>query len=525
MNLFRNLFRSRRKFLDPNHYYFRHTSNRFLTNEEKELADRYLYFNVEELEKEILVATGATRVLSMEKLPEGTFNKVFLVKTDGPHEVIARLPNPNTRCPDLVTATEVANMKFVASLGIKVPRVLHWSSPDHHNQVGSPFIIMSKAPGVAMNSVELSWSQRVKILEQVVEMERKLVDVDWKKFGSLHCDANGRLAVGPSTNLCFWDDEKSTMNIDRGPWNDAHSYFRALVESERLLVERFGKDVTRFTWSGYVEETVAEYLDLFDDLLTLLPSLIPKDPDLTRSVLLHRDLHGDNIFIDESTADITCIIDWQMEHPSPLLSRPLPPRVFLHSRPSLQCLMPQWQYPDNYDELDNEAKAAVDAAKEKAELQNIYLGLTKERNPTLFKGQSFLQRDLVDFPLLQIRRTTTDGIVPLRESLLRVVDNWTLFNSETECPVPPMGEAEREQHRYEAAAWQNMRDHADQLASFFGAGRDGCIDPERFEKVQNLNKRGYEAWMQRPPRAEELSEERKETHRSLRSKAWPFPPE
>jgi hypothetical protein len=96
--------------------YYRYTSGRWLWDEDAQLRDRYKRFNVAELKKTAAKAIGAATCVSMSKLAEGGFNKIFrLVMNDGTI-VIARIPNPNAGPPFKTTASEVATMDFVSWL-------------------------------------------------------------------------------------------------------------------------------------------------------------------------------------------------------------------------------------------------------------------------------------------------------------------------------------------------------------------------------------------------------------------------
>jgi hypothetical protein len=47
------------------------------------------------------------------RLPEGNFNKTFLVTMHDGHQLIARLPNPNAGRAHYTTASEVATLDYV----------------------------------------------------------------------------------------------------------------------------------------------------------------------------------------------------------------------------------------------------------------------------------------------------------------------------------------------------------------------------------------------------------------------------
>lgn len=54
--------------------------------------------------------------VKIEKMPEGNFNKSFLLTMANGSQVIARVPNPNSGFPHFTTASEVATMDFVCSV-------------------------------------------------------------------------------------------------------------------------------------------------------------------------------------------------------------------------------------------------------------------------------------------------------------------------------------------------------------------------------------------------------------------------
>lgn len=101
--------------LDYEHFY-RYTSGRWLWDENKQLCERYKRFNVPELKKIAVSSIGAQSCVSMIKLAEGGFNKVFRLVMDNGSIVIARIPIPNVGPPFMTTASEVATMDFVCDL-------------------------------------------------------------------------------------------------------------------------------------------------------------------------------------------------------------------------------------------------------------------------------------------------------------------------------------------------------------------------------------------------------------------------
>ena len=93
--------------------FYRYKSGRWLWEEPAQLSSRYVQFNVAELAQIAARSIGASSCVEIEKLPEGNFNKTFLLTMDDGNEVIAKVPNPNSGRPHFTTASEVATMDFV----------------------------------------------------------------------------------------------------------------------------------------------------------------------------------------------------------------------------------------------------------------------------------------------------------------------------------------------------------------------------------------------------------------------------
>jgi hypothetical protein len=92
---------------------YRYTSGRWLWNEKDQFARRYVKFDLTGLLEVSAKAVGARRCVQIEKLPEGNFNKVFLLTMDNGKYLIAKIPNPNAGRPHYTTASEVATMDYV----------------------------------------------------------------------------------------------------------------------------------------------------------------------------------------------------------------------------------------------------------------------------------------------------------------------------------------------------------------------------------------------------------------------------
>lgn len=100
--------------VDPNDDKFRFTRGRFISNEEHEMSQRYVRFNLHELGRLAAEAVGSKSCVNMQKYPDGTYNKALLLTMDDGAQAVAKVPNPNAGRPHFTTASEVATMEFVS---------------------------------------------------------------------------------------------------------------------------------------------------------------------------------------------------------------------------------------------------------------------------------------------------------------------------------------------------------------------------------------------------------------------------
>ena len=103
------------------------------------------------------------------------------------NEIIARLPTSLASPAQLTTASEVATLQFMQSLGIPVPRVLAYSCGTD-SDVGSEYIMMERVKGVHLLSVwdQLNRKRRGHIINQLVDFESKLLALNLNGYGSIY---------------------------------------------------------------------------------------------------------------------------------------------------------------------------------------------------------------------------------------------------------------------------------------------------------------------------------------------------
>ena len=99
---------------NDNQDFFRYTAGRFLFEETKQMACRYIKFDMNELVHLAARSVGSRTCVAIRKLPEGQYSKAYLLVMDDGQRVVAKVPNPNAGRPHYTTASEVASLEFVS---------------------------------------------------------------------------------------------------------------------------------------------------------------------------------------------------------------------------------------------------------------------------------------------------------------------------------------------------------------------------------------------------------------------------
>ncbi|KAJ9214015.1 hypothetical protein DTO166G4_4460 [Paecilomyces variotii] len=163
--------------------FFRYTSGRWLWDEERQLRDRYRRFNVRKLQEISANSIGSEKCVSMIKVAEGGYNKIFRLIMDDGKVAIARIPNPNAGPKFYTTASEVATMEFARTvLDIPVPRVYAWSAVDD-NSVGSEYIIMEEAAGTPLENgwEALTPRSKLEVMREIAKLEQKMLSLSFSQ--------------------------------------------------------------------------------------------------------------------------------------------------------------------------------------------------------------------------------------------------------------------------------------------------------------------------------------------------------
>ncbi|KAG5293793.1 phosphotransferase enzyme family protein [Histoplasma capsulatum G186AR] len=439
----------------------------------------------------------------MIKLAEGGSNKVFRLTMDDGTTAIARIPHPNMGPPFKTTASEVATMDFVRTvLNIPVPKVLAWSG-NADNAVKSEYIIMEAAAGTQLADIweDMEIDNKLKVVENIVLIEKKLLSLSFNRYGSLYfaddafpgCEKveiigdiprsqkreiESRFVLGPVASNDFWDRERSHMDIDRGPWETAQDYLRAIPRREIAWISYHATTEPSQNLFKTSEAQISPnaHIALYRKFSTVTDHLLPRDLELNRPTIWHCDLHSPNLFVDGDR--VTSVIDWQGVWTGPLFLQARHPALVNYSGEIVLKI------PDHYKDIEDESeKARIRAQVEKSILLWAYESDTKENN--------FLVHDVLRFPhgrtvrdVVGFSANTWDGdILPFRESLIRIVRHWKDICPEMACPIT-FSDEELKSHYRDAEGWNEIADFWDSLDGF--VHRDGWTSNQNYEKAYKM---------------------------------------
>ncbi|KAF2278906.1 uncharacterized protein EI97DRAFT_492537 [Westerdykella ornata] len=349
------------------------------------LKDRYVEFNAEALQRaaEASVSNKHGKVVSMNKIAEGGFNRVFVLEMQDGFELIAKISYHIARPEYFTTASEAATLTFLRVNGIPVPEVYSYSA-SAENPVRAEYILMEKAPGVCLASkwANLQDIEIRRLVHSFVELERKLFEIPFSATGSLyfkkdvpaglqaplytegHVTEANEFCIGPIADYMFWYGRRAGLKLNRGPWKNPVEYLQSIGAKEIEWTQRYGKPMEPdfpHNALGLGVQRPEDYLKLLEYYQLLTPHLLPKDPahPFNQPTLRHPDLTFSNIFITPETGRISCLIDWQHTVIQPQLLAAGYPRAFENPDDELSPELVEPKLPEDFASLQAEEQAAV----------------------------------------------------------------------------------------------------------------------------------------------------------------------
>ncbi|PKY00206.1 hypothetical protein P168DRAFT_313430 [Aspergillus campestris IBT 28561] len=505
------------------------TLGRWLWNERQQLACRYGKFDFSALLQLAASAIGSGSCTRVLKVSEGQYNKVFQHTMDDGLEIIAKLPNPNAGRPHFTTASEVATMDFLRNvLDLPAPRVYAWSSRASESPLGAEYILMEKQAGMILTDVwdSIKGKQKVRILDQVVDTERRLAATNFSTFGSLYykddlpeksdstsllyIDAVGNevqsevFRIGPTNHRSFFDFGRGELDIDHGPWSTITELVTAVAQRE-IAVAEVG---LRYPLMPEAQP-FQKKLSALGNYLKVAPHVLPENKATHASALWHGDLHSQDIFVDpEDPSRVVGIIDWQSASACPLFMQAGRPAFLDYNGPVPEDLG-KAPLPPNFDAMDPDEQRKAKALHRGQTLHNLYLVRCLQVNETIFQA-------------IQDQNAPAPDYEPLLHSLLRDVgEEWAHIvgvgggGSSPRMPFPlQFSDEEIRQQDHDAELWAQGVELMNAFVEDTGCYKHwgGRVSNVDYDKSKRELDEGARRFLDREARSDE---ERKEWLKAL----------
>ncbi|PGH19280.1 hypothetical protein AJ80_04033 [Polytolypa hystricis UAMH7299] len=487
-----------------NEQLFEYTNGRFLVNEKHEKSKRYAKFNLDALCTLVSSLPSISSPISKIDKMEGGFNKALLMTAENGKEVIAKIPCPSVVPSEYSTASEVAILEYVKSnTSIPVSKVLAWSSGSS-NPVGSEYILTEKVNGRQLVDVwgEMDQLQQFKLIQNLAQLESQLASMEFPGYGNLYfrhsikqqsqtIPINDNYCIGPAYNVS-WFPHSGNGNY-AGPWSSLSDLGLALANRGLAHVQH-STIVPRGPHFG----TTAEHIHVLETAMEIIPRLAAHTTlqRFSRPALWHGDLHLGNIFVcNQDPTTIVGIIDWQFVSIMPAFMQVQWPS-FLSPPENYKVGIVKPELPPNFDQMDSDEKAFAITERNQALLSKCYeAALVKnhlESYLTLTRADSAI-RDLLSCP----ENMWKEGIVPLRESLTQISENWHKLGLSEPCPYRITSD-DLSRYRLQLSQYKDWHKVKEYTQELLHSDDDGWVPPQLdFEKVQARHNELFQLFIQR----------------------------
>ncbi|KAJ3539249.1 hypothetical protein NM208_g5564 [Fusarium decemcellulare] len=213
--------------------------------------------------------------------------------------------------------------------------------------------------------MSISNQNREKVISQLGAMMSELSIHPFEKIGSLFDDGNGNYAVGECLSPSLTWQERDSLELDRGPFNEEGDYFISLISAFTSHAQELSLTPHTFfapvpdmldyrslasyqaasrRWNHFV--AIGQKIEHSKNILfyniagQFLSEMIPYLSSSVRNgfTLSHPDLHLGNVYIDDDF-NITCIIDWSSASTGPVSELLAAPSLGNSAAPPSNCLI------------------------------------------------------------------------------------------------------------------------------------------------------------------------------------------
>ena len=259
-----------------------------------------------------------------------------------------------------------------------------------------------------------------------------------------------------------------------GIWNLSHGKSRAL----------------RGPYFGSHEEHL-HLLNAAQDIIAILAPLLE---NFSTPVLWHPDLHMGNVFVsEEDYTKVVGLIDWQFATILPTLTQAQWPLLLTvpddyETGPSIPKL------PADIDEMDpNEQKILREKHEERVLVKCYEIALNRANPQT---GSALSESpEAVRQLFLLCPDTYKDGLIPLRDCLIRISNSWEASGFPGSCPIQFTHDelSIHQEQLTEYDEWRSLRQYTFDVLS---TDEEGWVPPQlTFEAIRAHERKLFEIYM------------------------------
>lgn len=252
--------------------------------------------------------------------------------------------------------------------------------------------------------------------------------------------------------------------------------------------------------------TPEEHRQVLETTMAVMP-VVAHCPTLKRHsqpVLCHPDFHPGNIFVaEDNNAKITGVIDWQFTVIMPRFTQVRWP-LFLNPPEGYQTGMSNPELPPRYEEegAEEENEEFSEKPLTSAQERQTQALMTKCYEAALVKShmESYLALTETDVALRQLFTscpyTFREGVVPLRDCLVRIYQHWSQLGLEDEkCPYQ-FSDDEIARHERELKDYRDWLHLRNCMLEMLQANEGGWVSPKvNFSEAQRRHDKLYEQFI------------------------------
>ena len=271
--------------------------------------------------------------------------------------------------------------------------------------------------------------------------------------------------------------------------SSVQDYILSRVYRELACVQKFSEFPHQqglFYGPGQYRPSKKLKTDTLHHYIKVAPFLLPNDNTISKPVLWHPDLHGDNIFVNPSQpTDILAIIDWQSVNLSPLFLQARHPALIEFDGPVTEGFQ-SIKLPENFDKLSPSEQLEAKKLRAAQSLYKLYEIQLIRQCPDVARALRF--RDSLAGQITGLAGSIfSDGEPTLQGMLMRLRQEWpACVSPSTPCPLSFSTEDENQQKKDEAK-WREGVELMEEFLGQVGAyrGWDGWVNHQNFEVMKS----------------------------------------